>query len=169
MERTRSARRGAQRRVVTDLKIGATFPTDHPLYAGAPRAISPDSVEGLKNVDVVLSLDWVDLAGALRSYGPSPSVKVIQISLDHRIHNGWSMDHQALPPIDLLLSADPDLVVPELVKEIGKSSQAPCGAERAHQDRKGAGRFHQREYRAQFEESARRPAGDLHALAAVVG
>jgi thiamine pyrophosphate-dependent acetolactate synthase large subunit-like protein len=110
-------------RVVSDLKIGATFPTDHPLYAGAPRAISPDSVEGLKNVDVILSLDWVDLAGALRSYGPSPSVKVIQVSLDHRIHNGWSMDHQALPAVDLYLSADPDLVVPELVKEIGKGSK----------------------------------------------
>jgi thiamine pyrophosphate-dependent acetolactate synthase large subunit-like protein len=110
-------------RVVTDLKIGASFPTDHPLYAGAPRAVSPESIEGLKNVDVILSLDWVDLAGALRSYGPSPSVKVIQVSIDHRIHNGWSMDHQALPPVDLLLSADPDLVVPELVKEIGKSGK----------------------------------------------
>src|SRR3984885_2049197 len=109
-------------RVVTDLKIGATFPTDHPLYVGSPRAINPESVEGLKNVDVVLSLDWVDLAGALRYFGPTPSVKVIQISLDHRIHNGWSMDHQALPPVDLLLSADPDLVVPELVKEVGKSA-----------------------------------------------
>jgi len=106
-------------RVVTDLKIGASFPTDHPLYGGAPRAITPDSVDGLKNIDVVLSLDWVDLAGALRSFGPAPATKVIQISLDHRIHNGWSMDHQALPPVDLLLSADPDLVVSELVKEIG--------------------------------------------------
>lgn len=110
-------------RVITDLKIGATFPTDHPLYSGAPRAPTPESVEGLKNVDVVLSLDWVDLAGALRYAGPNPTAKVIQISLDHRIHNGWSMDHQALPPVDLLLSADPDLVVPELVKEIGKSGK----------------------------------------------
>jgi thiamine pyrophosphate-dependent acetolactate synthase large subunit-like protein len=110
-------------RVASDLKIGASFPTDHPLYAGAPRAITPESVEGLKNVDVILSLDWVDLAGALRSYGPSPSVKVIQVSLDHRIHNGWSMDHQGLPAVDLLLSADPDLVVPELVKEVGKSAK----------------------------------------------
>ncbi len=109
--------------VVTDLKIGATFPTDHPLYIGSPRALTPESVEGLKNVDVVLSLDWVDLGGALRWFGPMPSAKVIQVSLDHRIHNGWSMDHQALPPVDLLLSADPDLVVPELVKEIGKSSK----------------------------------------------
>jgi thiamine pyrophosphate-dependent acetolactate synthase large subunit-like protein len=110
-------------RVVTDLKIGASFPTDHPLYAGAPRGITPDSVEGLKNVDVILSLDWVDLAGALRYFGPSPTVKVIQVSLDHRIHNGWSMDHQALPAVDLFLSADPDLAVPELVKEIGKSAR----------------------------------------------
>jgi thiamine pyrophosphate-dependent acetolactate synthase large subunit-like protein len=110
-------------RVATDLKIGASFPTDHPLYIGSPRAITRESVDGLNNVDVVLSLDWVDLAGALRSFGPSPSPKVLQISLDHRIHNGWSMDHQGLPPVDLLLSADPDLVVPELVKEIGKSSK----------------------------------------------
>jgi len=110
-------------RVVTDLKIGASFPTDHPLYVGSPRALTPDSVEGLKNIDVVLSLDWVDLAGALRFFGPMPSAKVIQISLDHRIHNGWSMDHQGLPPVDLQLSADPDLVVPELVKTIGKSSK----------------------------------------------
>jgi thiamine pyrophosphate-dependent acetolactate synthase large subunit-like protein len=110
-------------RVLSDLKIGASFPTDHPLYFGSPRAVSPESVDGLKDVDVVLSLDWVDLAGALRWFGPSPSAKVIQISLDHRIHNGWSMDHQGLPPVDLLLSADPDLVVPELVKEIGTSTK----------------------------------------------
>jgi len=109
--------------VVSDLKIGASFPTDHPLYFGSPRAITPDSVEGLNNVDVVLSLDWVDLAGALRWFGPAPAAKVIQISLDHRIHNGWSMDHQGLPPVDLLLSADPDIVVPELLKEIGKSAK----------------------------------------------
>src|SRR5215472_10596800 len=109
--------------VVTDLKIGAAFPTDHPLYVGSPRAITPESVEGLKNVDVVLSLDWVDLAGALRAFGSSPSPKVIQISLDHRIHNGWSMDYQGLPPVDLLLSADPDLVVPELVQAIGRSGK----------------------------------------------
>jgi thiamine pyrophosphate-dependent acetolactate synthase large subunit-like protein len=110
-------------RVVSDLKIGASFPTDHPLYFGSPRAITPESLDGLKDVDVVVSLDWVDLAGAMRWFGPSPSAKVIQISLDHRIHNGWSMDHQGLPPVDLLLSADPDLVVPELVKEIGTATR----------------------------------------------
>jgi thiamine pyrophosphate-dependent acetolactate synthase large subunit-like protein len=127
-------------RVVTDLKIGATFPTDHPLYAGAPRAITPESIEGLKNVDAVLSLDWVDLAGALRSLGPSPAAKVVQVSLDHRIHNGWSMDHQGLPPVDLLLSADPDRVVPQLVKEIGASTKPHAvPAPRKVSDREPAG------------------------------
>ena len=106
-------------RVVTDLKIGASFPTDHPLHVGAPRDVTHDSVEAMRDADVILSLDWVDLAGALRSLGPAPAAKVIQVSLDHRIHNGWSMDYQGLPPVDLFLSADPDLVLPELVKAIG--------------------------------------------------
>ena len=28
-------------RVVTDLKVGAAFPTDHPLHAGAPAVLAP--------------------------------------------------------------------------------------------------------------------------------
>jgi thiamine pyrophosphate-dependent acetolactate synthase large subunit-like protein len=106
-------------RVITDLKIGASFPTDHPLYVGAAHALTPDSAEALHGADVILSLDWVDLAGALKLSNPSPAAKIIQVSLDYRIHNGWSMDYQGLPPVDLFLSADPDLVVPELVKALG--------------------------------------------------
>jgi thiamine pyrophosphate-dependent acetolactate synthase large subunit-like protein len=115
-------------RVVADLKIGASFPTDHPLYVGAANALTPDSVEALRAADVILSLDWVDLAGALKMSNPSPSAKVIQISLDYRIHNGWSMDYQGLPTVDLFLSADPDRVVPDLVKALdagGRPLAAP--------------------------------------------
>jgi len=109
--------------VVTDLKIGASFPTDHPLHAGAPRDVTAESVPAVRNADVILSLDWVDLAGALRDVGPSPAAKIIQVSLDHRIHKGWSMDYQALPPVDLFLSADPDLVLPDVVKEIAAAGK----------------------------------------------
>ena len=77
----------------------------------------------MRRADVILSLDWVDLAGALRIADVPPSTKIIQISLDHRIHNGWSMDHQALPAVDLFLSADPDRVVAQLVKAIGISGK----------------------------------------------
>ncbi len=109
--------------VVTDLKIGASFPTDHPLHAGAPRDVTADSIPALRGADVILSLDWVDLPGALRHAGPSPAAKIIQVSLDYRIHSGWSMDYQALPPVDLFLSADPDAVVPELLKVIGDAGR----------------------------------------------
>jgi len=106
-------------RVITDLKIGASFPTDHPLYVGAAHALTPDSAEALRAADVIVSLDWVDLAGALKLAPAAPAAKVIQVSLDYRIHNGWSMDYQGLPAVDLFLSADPDSVVPELVKALG--------------------------------------------------
>ena len=106
-------------RVTTDLKIGASFPTDHPLHVGAAHALTPDSAEALRAADLILSLDWVDLAGAFKLAPPSPAAKIIQISLDYRIHNGWSMDYQGLPPVDLFVSADPDAVVPELVKALG--------------------------------------------------
>ena len=112
-------------KVFTDLMIGASFPTEHPLYGGAPRFIPQDV---LAQADVILSLDWVDLAGALKTVGPSPAAKVIQVSLDHQLHNGWSMDYQALPPVDLFLPAHPDTVVPELLKAIGASAKPGAAA-----------------------------------------
>ena len=102
-------------RVITDLKVGAAFPTDHPLHAGAPAvlALSEESWAALSAADVVLSLDWVDLAGALRAC-PSLGAKVIQVTLDHTMHNGWSMDYQGLAPVDLFIAADPDHVAAAL-------------------------------------------------------
>ena len=97
-------------RVITDLKVGAAFPTDHPLHTGAPGIyLVPEAVETLVAADVVLSLDWVDLGGTLAAaFGaPAPAATIIHASLDHTLANGWSMDHQAHPPVDLLLPADP--------------------------------------------------------------
>ena len=156
--------------VVTDLKIGASFPTDHPLHAGAPRDVTADSIPALRGADVILSLDWVDLAGALRHAGPSPAAKIIQVSLDYRIHNGWSMDYEALPPVDLLLSADPDAVVPELLKALDVRRQAAHDAAPAHaRGRSRARRLHQRAHRAGAARGPGRAAGDAHASADLLG
>jgi thiamine pyrophosphate-dependent acetolactate synthase large subunit-like protein len=110
-------------RVVTDLKIGAAFPTDHPLHAGAPGMITPvgDAAAAIRAADLILSLDWVDLAGALRSlFGDEPPpARIIRVTLDHLVHNGWSMDYQGLPPVDLMLAAEPDAVVPALLAALG--------------------------------------------------
>ena len=106
-------------RVVTDLKIGASFPTDHPLHVGAPGTLLPvpEALEALAQADVILSLDWVDLAGTLKA--AKASGKVIQVSIDHHLHNGWSMDYQGLPAVDLFLAADPDQAVPALLEHLG--------------------------------------------------
>ncbi len=113
-------------RVVTDLKVGAAFPTDHPLHAGVPGVIAPvpEVAEIIRAADVILSFAWVDLAGTLRSvFGATPPpARIIQITLDHLVHNGWSMDHQGLPPVDLLLAAEPDAVVPALVAALATKS-----------------------------------------------
>jgi thiamine pyrophosphate-dependent acetolactate synthase large subunit-like protein len=64
-----------------------------------------------------LSLDWVDLAGALKAgWGNEPAGnKVILASQDHLVHNGWSMDYQGLPPVDLHLAVEPDVAVAALL------------------------------------------------------
>jgi thiamine pyrophosphate-dependent acetolactate synthase large subunit-like protein len=110
-------------RVCTNLKVGAAFPTDHPLHVDAPMVFTKDELTPLlKEADVILSLDWVDLAGTLKPLGGPPAGKVIQISLDHQLHNGWSMDYQALPPVDLFISADPDTATAALVQAIGPAA-----------------------------------------------
>jgi len=114
-------------RVGTNLKVGAAFPTDHPLHVSPPAAfVNDELVAAIKQADVIVSLDWVDLAGTFKSAGtpaqPWPTAKVIQVSLDQNIHNGWSMDHQGLPPVDLFVAADPDATVAALVEALPKGS-----------------------------------------------
>ena len=107
-----------QARVFTDIKLGAAFPTDHPLHAAPPATfLSPDAAKLLREADVVLALDWVDLAGVLKQvWGADPvGAKVIQISPDAHLHRGWSMDYQGLPPVDVYMMCEPDIVVPLLL------------------------------------------------------
>ena len=90
-----------------------------------------EGLAALGEADVILSLDWVDLAGTLKAaQGAGRDAKVIQVSLDHRLHNGWSMDHQGLPPVDLFLAADPEHVVPVLLEALGAASAAAPRAAR---------------------------------------
>jgi thiamine pyrophosphate-dependent acetolactate synthase large subunit-like protein len=103
--------------VFTDLKVGASFPSQHELHV-MPRGmfISKDSLAKLQSADVVLSLDWVDLAGTIRQAWPDRPcpAKIIHISVDHQLHNGWSFDHMPLPPVDIHLAVTPDAAVPLL-------------------------------------------------------
>ena len=104
--------------VLTDAKTGAGFPSTHRLQ-GPPAGNNPsaDACALIGAADVILSLDWVDLAGALKAgWGDAPvGSKVILASLDHLVHNGWSMDYQGLAPCDLHLAVEPDIAVAALL------------------------------------------------------
>jgi thiamine pyrophosphate-dependent acetolactate synthase large subunit-like protein len=97
--------------VVCDLKVGAGFPTAHPLTAAAPGTVLGASAGAvLRQADVVLSLDWVDLGGTIRlAAGAGPvSAQVISVTNDHVLHNGWSKGYFELPAVDVQLTAHPD-------------------------------------------------------------
>jgi thiamine pyrophosphate-dependent acetolactate synthase large subunit-like protein len=110
-----------QARVMTDLKAGAAFPTDHPLHAVPPGTfLTDEGKKALREADVVLSLDWIDTAGTLKqAWGDSTvSAKIILVSPDAHSHRGWSMDYQGLPPADVYMMCEPDAALPLLLNEI---------------------------------------------------
>jgi thiamine pyrophosphate-dependent acetolactate synthase large subunit-like protein len=108
-------------RVFTDIKLGAAFPTDHPLHAAPPATfLSPEGAKLLREADVVLALDWIDPAGVLKQVWAAEPVgaKVIQVSPDAHSHRGWSMDYQGLPPVDLYMMCEPEAAVPLLLDAV---------------------------------------------------
>ena len=107
-------------RVVTDIKVGAAFPSFHYLHVGMPSFLAPtsDALEAIRAADVILSLDWVDVAGTLKQAGQT-SAKIVQVSVDHHLHNGWSFDYQGLPAVDVFLACTPDAAVPALLAALG--------------------------------------------------
>jgi thiamine pyrophosphate-dependent acetolactate synthase large subunit-like protein len=116
--------------VFTDIKMGAAFPTDHPLHAAPPATfLSPAAAQRLREADVVLSLDWNDLAGTLKQTWGADAVgaKIIQVSPDAHVHRGWSMDYQGLPPVDVYMMCEPDAALPLLLDAV-KSRPAAATA-----------------------------------------
>lgn len=108
-------------KVVTDLKTAAAFPSEHPLHVGPPaNFLSEPQIEALRQADVILSLDWIALAGALRTVYPDGpcQAEMISASLDSYVHGSWSMDYHGLAPVDCHLAGEPDDVVPLLLEAI---------------------------------------------------
>jgi thiamine pyrophosphate-dependent acetolactate synthase large subunit-like protein len=102
-------------RAITDLRVGASFPTEHPLHGGpADLFLSPANRRLLAQADVVLSLDWQDLADAMAQ--AHSRAKLIHVSIDSHAHNPFSADHQRLPAVDLAVAVAPDAVLMPLIE-----------------------------------------------------
>ena len=104
--------------VVTDMKTAASFPTDHALHLAPPsnRPRAEAEME-MKKADVILDLNWVDLAGTFKlAFGRADiTAKVIHVSVDSLIHNGWSADHMGMPLSDITMLAECEPVVDQLL------------------------------------------------------
>ena len=106
--------------VISDLKNGAVFPTRHPLHPNPPGIfLPPASAELIRSADLILSLDWIDLAGTIATAGhggqPVPA-RVVSCTTDSALRNGWSKDSFGREPVDLSVPADPDLLVRALLE-----------------------------------------------------
>ncbi|MGZ8202412.1 MAG: thiamine pyrophosphate-binding protein, partial [Burkholderiales bacterium] len=113
--------------VITNIKLAAAFPTDHRLHAATPGSyLAPEAEPLVAGADVILSLDYLDLAGALQQAcgGKAFGGKVIHVSCDAHSHRGWSADHQGLPPVDVYLMCETDAAVPLLLDAVTPRSTA---------------------------------------------
>ncbi len=117
--------------VMTSSNDGASFPTTHPLHLAAP-CLRPSKAATalLEKADLIISLDWLDLAGLLRlalgvAQTQQPVDKtVLHCSVDSYRTNGWSMDHQALPAVDIPIHAEPDTFVAQMLEELASRKTA---------------------------------------------
>ena len=111
--------------VLTSIRERSVFPTDHPQHAIPPSYwLSPKAKELVKGSDLIISFDWVDLNGLLLQISKKTEdtvAKVAHVSLDHALHNGWSMDYFSLPPVDVPVSSDPDVLISQLLPVLQKS------------------------------------------------
>lgn len=121
-------------RVVTDAKLPASFPTEHPLHAGVPAVfLDPANVELLRSADVVLALDWVDLAGTL-GMADGLDATVISATVDHHLHNGWAKNSFGPAPVDLALPCTADVAVAALLEALPDGAGFARPTARPHHD-----------------------------------
>jgi thiamine pyrophosphate-dependent acetolactate synthase large subunit-like protein len=122
--------------VITDLKTGAVFPSRHPLHRSPPGLfLAEESAELLAAADLIISFDWVDLAGTLSAAsaaagrGRQAAARIVSCSTDSALHNGWSKDSFGHQPVDLSVPANPDLLVRALLDagRPARQSEWPAG------------------------------------------
>jgi acetolactate synthase I/II/III large subunit len=118
--------------VISDLKTGAVFPSAHRLHPHPPGLFpTAENAQLIGAADLIISLDWVDLAGtisAAAALGHPASARIVSCSTDSALHNGWSKDSFGYQPTDLSVPADPDLLVRALLESGGlaKPSEWPA-------------------------------------------
>ena len=114
--------------VMTDLKTGSGFPSEHPAHVVPPfNQLNTAARQIVAEADVIVSLDWIDLGGAVRQGKTAGAVnaKIIHATLDTMLHSGAHMDYQELAAVDVRMNACPEEVVAELSGALPGTKKQP--------------------------------------------
>lgn len=102
--------------VITDMKTGATFPTNHTLHTGpASFFLSLEQEERLRQADLIVCFDFVD-AGATLARAECAGT-IVNVTLDHVLKNGWSFDQGQAVFSDLHIGTSPDACFAALAEQ----------------------------------------------------
>jgi thiamine pyrophosphate-dependent acetolactate synthase large subunit-like protein len=108
--------------VVTSLRERSVFPTTHPQHVSPPSGwMTAGAKSVIKDADIIVSFDWVDLNGYLEQLDRQTSrisSKIVHVSLDSILHNGWSMDCFGAVPADRHVMASADHFVEQLLPSL---------------------------------------------------
>jgi len=110
---------GLSATVITDLRTGSTFPSDHDLHCPPDNLMpSEKSSDAIRAADLVMSFDWIDLGGMLRNTFAAPVAQcpTFHFSLDQNLINGWSKDHCEPARNTTTLLVDPNTAINQLVE-----------------------------------------------------
>ncbi|HEX8967986.1 MAG TPA: thiamine pyrophosphate-binding protein, partial [Chloroflexota bacterium] len=145
---------------VVDLGSRFNFPSEHRLEATERRE------ELLREADVVLAVDVVDLWGALQAsaarhrpsgFAPPAEAKIISLSLSELLVHSWSSDYQRVQPVDLNLVGDSRLALPALTDLLPANVSAVARDRQARAESLAA---EGRRQRAAWETRARSLSGE---------
>jgi thiamine pyrophosphate-dependent acetolactate synthase large subunit-like protein len=146
--------------VVTDRLSPASFPTDHPLHQGTARTQSNAAViEEIRAADLILAIQKVDVAGAVRERGGDP-INLIDVSLEPYATRSWSADHQALPLPEVAITANARLTVFALRQAVASALADAPGARRRSEDRARAARGRSEKRRGEWMAANQRRRGE---------
>ena len=62
---------------------------------------------------------FASLLGTAQTQEPADKT-IVHCSVDNYRTNGWSMDHQALPAVDIPIHAEPDHFIAQLLEELDR-------------------------------------------------
>ena len=112
---------------VIDLGSRFNFPSEHPLEATERRE------DLIREADVILAVDVVDLWGALQAnaarhrpagYAPRADARLISLSVSDLLVHSWTSDYQRMQPVDLSLVGESRVALPALLDLLGGSGSA---------------------------------------------